>query len=287
VVEEKSFSSAAKKLHLTQPTISFHIDNLEKDFACPLFIRTAKGVTLTVYGERLFENIHKIDGIIADTKNQLKMMVSGAAGHIIIGASTIPGEYILPGILAEFLLHHPGVKFSLKTGDSTAILAAFQRHEFPIAIIGKKPTEEIPCYPLWSDKLVLVAHPDTIAHLPVQPSISHILEYPFVVRETSSGSQHAAFEALSQQGITAAQLNIVLQVGGNEALKAAILNKVGIGFISKWAVQAELASGRLRLIPFPAMEIERIFYALHSSPLLPSCVDLFWNYLAETKSRLQ
>lgn len=155
VVEEKSFSAAGKKLALTQPTVSFHIDNLEKKFDCPLFIRTAKGVTLTIYGEKLYTNTQKIHCIAAETENHIKTLVAGYAGEI----------------------------------------------------------------------------------------------------------------------------NIVLQVSGNQALKTAILGQAGIGFISTWAIQEELADGRLTSIPLPGIELERTFYTVRNMTLSPTCVESFWQFL--------
>ena len=93
VAEEGSFSGAAKRLELTQPTVSFHIDSLEKKFGCPLFQRTAKGATLTVYGETLYQNTRIISSLLDETEKQLKAMREGAAGKILFGASSIPASW--------------------------------------------------------------------------------------------------------------------------------------------------------------------------------------------------
>lgn len=277
VVENKSFSAAAKQLKLTQPTISFHIDNLEKKLGCPLFVRTAKGVSLTIYGQTLFDNTYKIHEVVNIAENQIKAMVAGSHGQIIIGASTIPGEYMLPKVVAQFLKDHPGLKVSLKAGNSASILSAFANGEFPIAIVGIKP--DFDAVPLWHDELILAAHPTLAAELPKHVPLAHICSLPFILREVTSGTRSVLLESLKAQGISADQLNIVLQVGSNEALKSALLTQVGIGFISKWAVQRELAEGRLTSIKLDGLTIERTFYAIHREPLLPTCISLFWEYL--------
>lgn len=279
VATEKSFSAAAKKLGLTQPTISFHIDNLEKKFDCPLFIRTAKGVTLTIYGQKLYLNTQKIHHLALETENQIKALVAGNAGEITIGASTIPGEYILPNIVTDFIKLHPGIKFSIITRDSTTILSAFKQGEFPIAIVGSKPEDSIPSQALWRDQLVLASHPEFIRKLGMNPLLAEILTLPFIFRETSSGTRLAAVNALEKNGISLRQLTIALQVSNNQALKTAILGQAGIGFISSWAIQEELASGRLIAIPLPGVELERTFYAIHHTPLIPPCLESFWKFL--------
>lgn len=284
VVEEGSFSAAAKKLRLTQPTISFHIDNLEKDFNCQLFTRTTKGVLLTTYGETLYQNTYKIHDVIRETQNQISAMVAGNAGHITIGASTIPAEYILPALLADYLGQHPDIKLSLKTGDSGTILESFREGLFPIAIVGSKPDSSMFSHPLWIDELVLIAHPDIAASLPPDPQTADIFNLPFVIRAATSGTRSSFFETLAEHGITSEPHSTILEVGGSESLKSAVLHKVGIGFISRWAVQRELADDRLRVIPLPSFKVERQFYAVCRPPLLPTCVQLFWDFLIGTKS---
>ncbi|MBP2664265.1 MAG: cysL [Firmicutes bacterium] len=278
VAEEGSFSAAAKKLELTQPTVSFHIDNLEKNFGCPLFIRTSKGVSLTIYGEKLYDTTRTINGLIAGTHQEIRAMAQGAAGRILLGASTIPADYILPTLVANFLKDHPGLKLSLVTGDSQTVFEKFTQGEIPIAVVGAKPAEHLSSHPLWHDTLVLAAHPDFAAYTQ-GPAQDWLLTLPFVLRKKSSGTARTALDALAHLNITAEQLNVIMEVGSNQAVKAAILTKIGVGFISVWAVTNELKSGQLISLPLPGPAIKRQFYAVSRQPLFPACLELFWQYL--------
>lgn len=284
VAEEGSFSAAAKKLELTQPTVSFHIDNLEKTFECPLFKRTSKGVTLTIYGEKLYETTRTISGLITDTHKEIQAMAQGAAGRILLGASTIPADYILPPLLARFLAEHTGLTISLITGDSHTILEKFNHGEFPIAIIGTKPGDNLVSKPLWTDHLVLAAHPDFKMNSKPASAKEHLLSLPFILRKKSSGTASSALGALERFDISLNELTVVMEAGSNQTVKAAIMNKIGVGFISEWAVESELASGQLIALPLPEPVIERQFYAISRQPLLPACLDLFWNYLVGQQS---
>ncbi|MDR3592132.1 MAG: LysR family transcriptional regulator [Negativicutes bacterium] len=280
VVEEGSFSGAAKKLELTQPTVSFHIDNLERDFGCQLFQRTARGVTLTVYGEILLHHTSKINAQLSEAHNQIKAMLAGAAGTIALGASTIPAEYIVPQLIASFLRAQPGLRFSLHTGDSQTVLTGFASGDYPIAIVGTHPGNDHPVLELWPDELVLIAHPAICDQVGPAPSLAELLSFPFVARVVSSGSLRTVHAALESRGISPAQMRIVLEVGGNEALKSAVISQVGLAFISKWAIQQELQAGSLRIIDTPGLKIPRRFYAVCRQPLVPSCFQLFWDALA-------
>lgn len=278
VAEEGSFSAAAKKLELTQPTVSFHIDNLEKSFGCPLFTRTSKGVSLTIYGEKLFATTRTINGLISETHKEIQAMSQGSAGRILLGASTIPADYILPPLLAKFLQQHPGLTISLVTGDSQTILEKFTQGDIPIAVIGAKPDDAIMCQPLCHDNLVLAAHPD-FRVIAQGHAKDWLLKLPFILRKRSSGTARSALDALARLDIFPENLNIIMEVGSNQTVKAAMLNKIGVGFISAWAVENELKSGQLVALPMPGPAIIRQFYAVSRHPLQPACLELFWQYL--------
>lgn len=283
VVEEGSFSGAAKRLDLSQPTVSFHIDNLEKSFGCALFQRTGRGVVLTAYGELLFSHTSKIDTQLETAHKQIKAMLQGKYGEMIIGASTIPAEYILPGLIAEFLRDRPELRILLQVGSSKTILAGFTAGDYPIAIVGMHPGNEHKVLDLWPDEMVLIAHPDIRAVLGEKPALETILAYPFVSRLSTSGSLQTVHNALKERGASPNRMRVVLEVNSNEAIKAAVLNKIGLGYVSKWAVQEELYSGRLAAIQIPGFTITRQFYAVCQDHPLLNCFHLFWEFLQRTR----
>lgn len=281
VVEEGSFSGAAKKLNLTQPTVSFHIDNLEKRLGCQLFIRTLRGVSPTVYGEKLYYSTNKIEAVVQETYREIQSMVNGNAGHIVIGSSTIPADYILPPLVSSFLKSHPGIRVTVRSGDSANILAAFHQNEVAIAIIGQQPPEgkDSLSQPLWQDELLLVAHPDVGREIKNLSSPSVLQGVPMVIRETSSGTRKTFTTALHAKGINLADCSVVLEVSSNEALKSAVIHQVGAGFVSRRAVDKELSSGILTAVPLPELIVKRQFYGLVNMPLLPTCMKDFWDFL--------
>jgi len=161
VAEERSFSAAAKKLSLTQPTVSFHIDGMEKKFGCSLFVRTRRGADLTVYGRTLYENTRNIQDLLDRTERKIRDLCQGVAGHVSIGAGTVPGEYILPVLLAQFLRDHPTVCVNLIADDSQSIYQLWQEGKIPICIIGFCPIDQPQAVKVWSDEIVPVIAPPT------------------------------------------------------------------------------------------------------------------------------
>lgn len=279
VAEEKSFSAAAKKLSLTQPTISFHIEGMERKFGCPLFIRTRRGSELTLYGRTLYENTRNVQELLDRTERKIRDLCHGVAGQVTIGAGTIPGEYILPPLLAAFLRDHPGVSVNLVSGDSRSIYNLWQSEKVPLCVVGFRPPEIDDARQIWSDELVPVISCRMICQLPLQFSPQDLCRYPLVLRQESSSSRSSVEQALKVFGIQLSDCNVALQVSGNEALKRAVLAGAGIGFVSRRVVESELNAGTLAILPIEGLSITRRFYALrHGNQEFPAA-EALWEYL--------
>ena len=279
VAEEKSFSAAAKKLSLTQPTVSFHIDGMERKFGCPLFIRTRRGAELTVYGRTLYENTRDVQDLLDRTERKLQDLCRGVAGQVTIGAGTIPGEYILPPLLADFLRDHPGVSVRLVSGDSRSIYEQWQNGKLAICIIGFPPSPADEAQPVWFDELVAVVADRLLATMPRQLAPQDLRRYPLVIRQESSSSRSVVVQALRELGVPLEKCQVALEVSGNEALKRAVLAGAGIGFISRRAVEGELAGGALAVLSIEGLAITRRFYALQRQNQELPLVKTLWAHL--------
>ena len=286
VAEEKSFSAAAKKLSLTQPTVSFHIDSIERKFGCPLFTRTRRGAELTVYGRTLYENTRNVQELLDRTERKIKDLCRGVAGQVTIGAGTIPGEYILPPLLAVFLQEHPGVSVNLISGDSQSIFQSWQEGRVSICVLGFLPPGISDVQIVWTDEIIPVSLPQMhLAGLPWSPQ--ELCRCPMIVRHESSSSMGTVWRSLHELGVSRESCNIVLQVSGNEALKKAVQAGVGIGFVSRRVVERELAEGSLVQVPIQGLQIKRHFYALCDTQALMPVGLALWQYLVSQREQLQ
>ena len=278
VAEEHSFSAAAKKLSLSQPTVSFHIDNMERKFGCPLFVRTRRGAELTVYGRTLYDNTRNVQELSVRTERKIRDLCQGVSGKITIGAGTIPGEYILPPLLASFLQQHPGVSINLVSADSESIYKMWQAGKLSLCVIGFLPPTVLQARKLWTDEIIPVAAKQ-MQFSAIPWTAEELCRYPLVLRHDSSASMAAVRGAFSSQGISFDELNVVLQVSGNEALKTAVKVGAGIGFVSRRAVIKELAEGSLVQVPVTELQIKRDFYALFNEGLEMPVTLALWEYL--------
>jgi len=285
VAEEKSFSAAAKKLSLTQPTVSFHIDGMERKFGCPLFVRTRRGADLTVFGRTLYENTRMVQELLDRTERKIKDLCQGVAGQVTIGAGTIPGEYILPLLLAQFLREHPGVSVNLISGDSQSIFHSWQEGCMSICVLGFLPPGISDVEIVWTDEIIPVASPQMhLAGFPWLPQ--ELCQYPLVVRHESSSSMGYVWRSLHDLGVSRESCNIVLQVSGNEALKKAVQAGAGIGFVSRRAVESELLEGSLQQVPVQGLQIKRHFYALCDTQAQMPVSLALWQYLVSQREQL-
>lgn len=274
VAEEKSFTAAAKKLALSQPTISFHIDGLEKKMGCSLFVRTRRGVELTLYGKALYADTGCVKDILARAESKVRELRLGASGHITIGAGTIPGEYLLPSVLADFLSRHSGVTVSLISADSQSVFRLWQDGKIPACVIGFLPQGVEDVHKIWSDEIIPVASPRMDCSRQLNSPLS-LCRYPLIFRHDGSASMSSVWQALKAAGISADDCHVVLRVTGNEALKNAVKAGAGVGFISKLAVENELAEGALVQIQVEGLCIQRDFYALFDQALeMPAAAAL-------------
>lgn len=279
VAEEKSFSAAAKKLLLAQPTVSFHIDGLERRLDCPLFIRSRRGAELTVYGRTLYENTRNVQDLLDRTERKIRNISKGKAGHVTIGAGTIPGEYILPRLLANFLADHPGVCLNLISDDSRSIFSLWQAGKVDLCVIGFLPSGIDNARKVWEDEIIPVISKDKMGVFPEKILPSELCRYPIVLRHGSSASRSSVDHALRNHSVLLEECRVVMQVSGNEALKAAVLAGAGIGFVSRRAVEAELNAGNLVPISIEGVSITRNFYALRSDEIELPVAELVWDFL--------
>jgi len=279
VAEEQSFSAAAKKLLLAQPTVSFHIDGLERRLGCALFVRTRRGAELTVYGRTLYDNTRHVQELLDRTERKIQDICRGEAGQITVGAGTIPGEYIMPPLLARFLALHPGVSVNLISNDSRTIFALWQDGTIPLCVIGFLPPGIKNACRVWTDEIIPVISREKACEFPEKMLPSELYKYPLVMRHESSSSRFSVEHALRNLSVLPEECRVVMQVSGNEALKAAVLAGVGIGFVSRRAVEAELKTGNLVPLSIKGLSITRDFYALRQDDIELPAAEALWNFL--------
>jgi DNA-binding transcriptional LysR family regulator len=260
VVEMKSFSRAAKALGLTQPTISVHIKALEEEFSTRLLDRLGRTVIPTQEGEILYRYAKEIVNLKEHARLAMENVGSLVRGRLIVGASTIPGEYILPRFLAEFVQAYADVFPTLIIGDSNAIYESVLRSEVDVGIIGSAVKDRnIISKKFLDDELILVAPSDYKASL---INKDELMKAPLLMRETGSGSRVSVEEHLKKNSLEIEKLNVIAELGSSQALIRAVRSGMGLGFLSRLSVENEIKQKNLKAVKLKGISITRRFHII-------------------------
>ena len=261
VVELKSFSKAAEVLFLTQPTISNHIKALEDEAGIQLLDRLGRNVLPTKAGEILYSYAKEIVKLKSNAAQELNKFMGNVKGSLIIGGSTIPGEYILPEYIAQFKKAHPDVAVTLRLGDTQDITDMVMDGSIEMGVIGSKADDKrIDCREFLKDELALVASARHFKGIKNQIDIKDLKKLPFIMREKGSGSRKALEETLKKNGVSIETLNIAAEVGSTEAVKQSVRAGIGVSLLSLFAVKDEMPRKTLRKISIKDFRVSRHFY---------------------------
>lgn len=285
VFKNRSFSKASEELHLTQPTISNHIKSLEDEFNSKLFDRLGRTIMPTKEAEVLYN--HSLEIIEkADTLKEAIMEVSkDLTGKVLIGASTIPGVYLMPRIMSEFKKKYPSISFQILISDSRGIVEDVTRHELLLGIVGAKlGNDQINYIPFVEDELIVVASPYLANN--GESTLKDIISLPMVMREEGSGTRRETERLLESRGVSLDKIHIAGIFGSTDAVKQAVKAGLGVSILSKFSVADELEHDILREIKLSDIQMKRRFYIVtHKKRTLPRSYNAFLEHiLAEAKN---
>ena len=262
VAKLKSFSKAANKLYITQPTVTNHIQSLEKELGAILINRLGKTISLTEAGNILFTNAIHILNSCEKTRLDLASYEGKIQGHINIFSSSIPRNFLLPAIIKEFIKDYPHVSFSIGDKDSKKVIQAILDGETDFGILGGKyNVPNIEYINLMEDSLLLLT-PNT-SDFPHENfsylNIDVLQNNNLILREEGSATRGLIEKTLNDQGLFD-KLNIFAFVEDTETIKKMIEYNIGISFLSKHAVDEELKSGKFKAFYIKGLDFNRNFY---------------------------
>ena len=260
VAKNQSFTRAAKELFVSQPAITKHINELERQFSVRLFDRTGGKIVLTDAGRLLLEHCSRILDEYNRMEYDMSLLNARSCGHISIGASTTIAQYVLPQILAEFTERFPQIKVSLTNGNSREIENALVNHDIDLGMVeGVTHSAGLQYEPFLEDELVMIVKTAGNESLPEETTPQELCRLPLVIREQGSGTLEVIENELARHGIKPSELNIRIRLGSTEAIKAFLRNSRSVGIVSVFSVRDELARGVFRVIDISGLNFSRHF----------------------------
>lgn len=286
IVELKSFSKAAEAVYLTQPTVSGHIKGLEEFVGLKLLDRLGREVLPTRAGELLYGYAKQVLALRNQALQALEEYKGALKGHLILGGSNIPGEYVLPTLLARFKARYPDISITLRIADSREIARKVLEGSYELGAVGGKFDDgQLVYVKLLEDELVLALPAD---HAWASKRAVHLAELsgqPIILREVGSGSRKALEDALRSAGIDPGALTVMAELGSTEAIRQAVKSGAGISVISLRAIQEDLERGTLRTVPLEDTRLTRDFYLVyHKNRSRSPLCETFLNFLIQSTS---
>ena len=285
VYAERSFSRAAKDLHLTQPTISAHVKELEESIGTPLFNRLGREIQPTEAGRHLYEHAQEIVTLKRSIIESMAAFLGRVEGVLTVGASSVPGECLLPRLMTGFHAAHPAVRTRLRISDSGDTLDDLRHGDVELAVVGSSASDsDLHFEPFASDRLVLAVPATTTWTPKSRVSLRQLRHLPLLLRESGSGTRTALETALAEKGIALEEMNVAAELGSLGAIKDAVRQGYGVSFISEIAIRPEQEAGLLRTARVHGLgTIKRTYYtAVNGRRALSPLTRAFLEYVRAT-----
>jgi LysR family transcriptional regulator, low CO2-responsive transcriptional regulator len=271
VVERHSFSQAAERLGVTQPAVSLQVRSLEKRLGIQLLDRSGRRVEPTEAGVRLFRSAQRMLQLEEQMLDEVSSDGVGAlTGEISIGASTGPAAVAVPVLLCEFQQRHPDLRVALEVHDTQAVVDLVADRELELGIVGAaRRQRSVRFEPILEDDVILIC-------LPGHPfagrtiGVDELRGETLIVMQEGAGVRQVVEDELRDMGVRLRDLATSLELGLQESVRSAVQAGYGVTFISRTAVESDLAAGTLAEARLAGMNAKREISLVRAAGRVPT-----------------
>jgi DNA-binding transcriptional LysR family regulator len=279
--ETLNFTEAGHRLHLTQPSVSQHIQALEQHFNSALFVRSGRHLELSDAGRALVPMARKMVNQSVHIDETMRSLDGEVFGHLVVGCSTTPGKYILPHLLARFHRQYPEVTATCQVApqEQTVEMVCSGEAHFTMASAPYIACRDVEFHRYMTDPLVLIApddHPWAQREF-IRPE--DLYDGVFIMREQGSGTLNVVQEGLATIGVVQDRLKTLLILGNPEAIALAVQESLGVGFVSKIVVTKLVRTG-VAIVKVLGLTLEReIYIGRHARRPATIAQAAFWDFV--------
>jgi LysR family transcriptional regulator, transcriptional activator of the cysJI operon len=287
VARHLNFRMAAEELLLTQSAVTQQIKTLESELDVPLFDRAGGRVALTPAGATLLPFAERLASLAGEAREAVAATTGAHVGRLMLGASQTIGQYLLPKLIARFLLENPKVEISVVGGNTQTILEALVDHRVQLCLIeGPAMRRDVQVEPFMEDHMVCVV-PAGHEWAGEEIDVQELQNATLVARELGSGSRRIVEQALENAGVEVKTLRLAMTFDSTEALLSAVEAGLGIAFVSRWAVRNQLALGSLKVARVRGVNLARMFsMATVAGPEPGGIAGMFQRFVLERAEEL-
>ncbi len=274
MVELKSFTKAAEAVYLSQPTVSEHLRSLEEMVGQKLVDRLGREVLPTPAGQILYRYALQLLQLRQEATQALQQFSGTLAGHLTLGASTIPGTYILPALIGTFKARYPDIQTTLRIANSRLTAEGVLNGELEMGVIGARWNEPgLEWEEMFEDELVITVHPEHPWAKRRKVRLPELLQEPFIMRERFSGTRRVMSQILEEHGADLSRLPVVAEMGSTEAVRQSIKARIGVSILSRHAVAEDVERNTLVTVALEGIRLRRPIFLIkrRQRELSPLC----------------
>ena len=286
--EEKNFSLAAKRLHMSQSAVSQHIQAIEHTYNVELFLRRGRSIALSEAGESLLPMAREVLRSARLLEDSLHNINHEVGGELLIACSTSAGKYLMPVLLSMFQEQYPAVHPRVKVMGRDRVFENLIAQKVPIGVTSKLlEHRDIECQPLFEDRIYLIV---PVGHPWAEYGYAtpdDLLDQKIILREEISGTCETVMQELKKFSIMPDMLNVTMELGNPEAIEMAVERGVGIAFVSEMVAARGLAFGHIKKIELQGVDLRRTVYiARHLNNPFTRAQSLFWEFAQTQRTQL-
>ena len=285
VAQHLSFSKASHILYISQPAVSKHIAELEKEYDVRLFDRMGNKIQLTYEGKKLLHHAYHINKAYEQLNFEMNLLQKKTAGTVRIGASTTIAQYVLPEILATFLVCYPQIHVNMISSNSHEIETMLKEGVVDLGLvegIGRQP--EMKYTKFMKDELVTIVSSKNKLAEKDEITIDELKSQPLVMREFGSGSLDVIEKHLKKRGVSLSELNIIVNFGTTEGIKSFVEKYDAMGILSIRAVNKEILRGQIKVIDIKNLTMNRFFSIVQRHGMSSGVQSLFIKHIIKSYS---
>jgi len=282
VVEQGSFSGAAKSLSISQPAVTMQVQALEADVGATLLDRKYRRIDLTEAGKTLLPHARKVLEQIGQAQAEISALSGLVTGRLAIAASTTPGVYVIPRLLGSFLTRYPEVGVTIGVHDTAEVVAAVESGAAQIGVTGAAVRgARVTFEEIGTDELIAIGPPTHPLAGIAGVRMTDLTEQTWVFRESGSGTRQVAEKILTQHGLDTQELRVAVELGTGEAIVSAVEGGLGIAILSRYVAEKALQAGTVAEICPAGLPASRPFYVVFPKATPTRAASAFRDHLLE------
>ncbi|PLS16800.1 LysR family transcriptional regulator [Bacillus sp. M6-12] len=246
LAEVKNFTKTGELLLMSQPSVSLHIKNLEKEFQTKLFVRSPKLLKITPTGEILYERAKQMITIYEQTRQDILEHHNSIKGELKIGASFTIGEYILPSLLFDLQRDYPELELKVMIGNTEEITESVRLYSVDIGLIeGQTNETDVSVNPFMQDELFIVSSTSHPLASKKEATIADLQDQAWVTREVGSGTREYLNHVIRSNGL---KIKSILTISSNQGIKETLINGMGLSLLSRSVIERDIQHGNLSIV---------------------------------------